>query len=84
MGIFDAIRGLLGGSGVQDVLESTGLSEHVEGALDQGTALAENIGIDLGQATEVLGVDGVAESLPDGLGDIVQGAAEGDLNPPTV
>jgi hypothetical protein len=31
----------------------------------------------------LLGVDGVAESLPGGLGDIVQGATEGGLQAPT-
>jgi hypothetical protein len=70
MGLFDAIKGLLGGDGLQGVLESTGLSEHVEGLLGEGSALAENFGVDLGQVTESLGVDGIAESLPGGLGDI--------------
>ena len=83
MGIFDAIKGLLGGDGLQGVLESTGLSEHVDGFLGEGSAIAENFGVDLGQATEALGVDGVAESLPGGLGDIVQGATEGGLEAPT-
>ena len=70
MGLFDAIKGLLGGEGLQGVLESTGLSEHVEGFLGEGSALAENFGVDLGQVTESLGVDGVADALPDGLGDV--------------
>jgi hypothetical protein len=83
MGIFDAIRGLLGGGGLQGVLESTGLSEHVDGILGEGNALAENFGVDLGQATEALGVDGVAASLPGGLGDVVQGATERGLEAPT-
>lgn len=83
MGIFDAIKGLLGGDGLQGVLESTGLSEHVEGFLGEGSALAENFGVDLGQATEALGVDGVVDALPGGLGDIVDGATEGGLDAPT-
>lgn len=69
MGLFDAIKGLLGGDGLQGVLESTGLGEHVEGFLGEGSALAENFGVDLGQATESLGLDGVADSLP-GLTDV--------------
>jgi hypothetical protein len=59
------------GDGVQGILESTGLSEHVEGLLGEGSALAENFGLDLGQATESLGLDGIAESLPGGIGDVL-------------
>lgn len=70
MGLLDTIKGLLGGDGLQGVLESTGLSEQVEGFLGEGSALAENFGVDLGQVTESLGVDGIAESLPGGLGDV--------------
>ena len=70
MGLFDAIKGLLGGDGLQGVLESTGLGEHVEGLLGEGSALAENFGLDLGQMTESLGVDGVAEALPGDLGAV--------------
>jgi hypothetical protein len=77
MGLFDAIKGLLGGDGLQGVLESTGLSEHVEGFLGEGGALAENFGVDLGQVTESLGVDGVAEALPGGLGDVATDALGG-------
>jgi hypothetical protein len=77
MGLFDAIKGLLGGDGIQGVLESTGLSEHVEGLLGEGSALAENFGVDLGQVSESLGVDGLAENLPGGLGDVVTGLTEG-------
>jgi hypothetical protein len=77
MGLFDAIKGLLGGEGLQGVLESTGLSEHVEGFLGEGSALAENSGVDLGQVTESLGVDGVAEALPGGLGDVAGNALGG-------
>ena len=69
MGLFDTIKGLFSGEGIQGVLESTGLGEHVEGFLGEGSALAENLGVDLGQATESLGLDGVTESLPGGLGD---------------
>jgi hypothetical protein len=80
MGLFDAIKGLLGGDALGGVLDSTGLGEHVEGLLGEGTALAENFGLDLGQATEALGVDGVTEMLPGGIGDVagdaLQGAAE--------
>jgi hypothetical protein len=77
MGLFDAIKGLLGGDGLQGVLESTGLGEHVEGLLGEGSALAENFGVDLGQVTESLGVDGLAESLPGGLGDVAGDALGG-------
>ncbi len=77
MGLFDSIKGLLSGDGVQSILESTGLSEHVEGLVGEGSALAENFGLDLGQATESLGLDGVTESLPGGLGDVVGGLTDG-------
>ena len=77
MGLFDAIRGLLGADGLQGVLESTGLNEHVEGFLGEGSALAENFGVDLGQMTESLGVDGVADTLPTGLGDVADNALGG-------
>jgi hypothetical protein len=78
MGLFDAIKGLLGGDGLQGILESTGIGEHVEGVLGEGSALAENFGVDLGQMTESLGVDGVADALPGGLGDVA-GEAVGGL-----
>lgn len=77
MGLFDAIKGLLGGDGVQGILESTGLGEHVEGFLGEGSALAENFGVDLGQVTESLGVDGVTDALPGGLGDVADNALGG-------
>ena len=41
MGLFDTIKGLLCGEGIHVVLESTGLSEHVEGFLGEGSTLAE-------------------------------------------
>lgn len=82
MGIIDAIKGLLGGGGLQDVLESTGLAEHAEGFLGQGSALAENLGIDLGQVTEVLGVDGVADALPGGVGEVIQDGLGGGSTTP--
>jgi hypothetical protein len=68
---------LLGGEGLQGVLESTGLSEHVDGLLGEGSALAENFGVDLGQVTESIGLDGIAESLPGGLGDVAGDALGG-------
>lgn len=77
MGLFDTIKGLLGGDGLQGVLESTGLGEHVEGLLGEGSALADNFGVDLGQMTESLGVDGIADSLPGGLGDVADNALGG-------
>jgi hypothetical protein len=77
MGIFDTIKGLFSGDGIQGVLESTGLGEHVEGLLGEGSAVAENFGVDLGQATESLGIDGITESLPGGLGDVVGGLTDG-------
>ncbi len=69
MGLFDAIKGLLSSDGLGGVLESTGLGEHVEGLLGDGTALAENFGLDVGQATESLGLDGIADALPVDLGE---------------
>jgi hypothetical protein len=68
MGILDAIKGLLAGDGLSGVLESTGLSEHVDGLLGDGSAIAETVGEDLGQVTESLGLEGIAEALPgDGI-----------------
>lgn len=77
MGIIDTIKGLLGGEAAQNVLESTGLGEHVEGFLGEGNAVAENFGVALGQASEALGIDSVAESLPGGLGDVIAGGGDG-------
>ncbi len=74
MGLFDAIKGLFGGDALQGILESTGLGDHVEGFLGEGSALAEDFGVDLTQVTESLGVDGVAEALPGGLGDVAGNA----------
>jgi Ethanolamine utilization protein EutJ (predicted chaperonin) len=71
------VKGLFGGDIVQNALESTGLNEHVEGFLGEGTAVAESLGVDADQAVETLG--GVGEVLPDGLGEVVQGATEGTL-----
>jgi hypothetical protein len=70
MGLFDAIKGLLGGDGLQGVLESTGLDEQVGGLLGEGSAVAEGLGVDLGQMTESLGVDGITESLPGGIEEV--------------
>ena len=64
MGIIDAIKGLLSGEGLSGILESTGVGEHIDGLLGQGSEIADTVGIDLGQATESLGLDGVVESLP--------------------
>ncbi|HSP28000.1 MAG TPA: hypothetical protein VLN74_05575 [Ilumatobacteraceae bacterium] len=66
MGLFDAIKGLFSSEGLGTVLESTGLGEHVEGFLGEGSALAEDFGLDVGQTTEALGLDGVTELLPEG------------------
>jgi uncharacterized protein YidB (DUF937 family) len=77
MGLFDTIRGLFGGDGLQGILESTGLGDHVEGFLGEGSALAESFGVDLGQVTESLGVDGVADALPGGLGAVADNALGG-------
>jgi len=73
MGIFDMVKGLLSGDSLSGVLDSTGLGEHVEGLLGEGSAIAESFGVDLGQATESLGLDGVVDSLP---GDALPGASE--------
>ncbi len=77
MGLFDAIKGVFSGEGLQGIVESTGLGEHVDGLLGEGSALAENFGVDLGQMTESLGVDGVADALPGGLGDVADNAVGG-------
>ncbi len=68
----------LGGETAQSLLESTGLSEHVEGLIGEGGAVAESAGIDVGQVTESLGVDvgAVTESLPGGIGEAVQGVTD--------
>jgi hypothetical protein len=87
MGLFDAIKGLLGGDGVQGVLESTGLGDTVGGLLEQGTGLVENLGVDVGGLTESLGVDvgglteslgvdAVAESVSGGLGEVAGGLGD--------
>ena len=76
MGLFYAIKGLISGDGLSGVLESTGPGEHVEGLLGEGSALAENLGFDLGQASEALGLDGLTESLPGGLGEAVSGLTD--------
>jgi hypothetical protein len=78
MGIFEAIKGVLSSDGLSGVLESTGLGGHVEGFLGEGSALAENFGVDLGQTTEALGLDGVTEMLP---GDLLPGGV-GDVAAP--
>ena len=77
MGLFEAIKGLFGGDGIQGILESTGLGDHVDGLLGEGSALAENFGVILGQVTESLGVDGVADALPGGLGDVADNTLGG-------
>ena len=77
MGLLDMVKGLFGGDIVQNALESTGLNEHVEGFLGEGTAVAESLGVDADQAVETLG--GVGEVLPGGFGEVVQGATEGAL-----
>jgi hypothetical protein len=74
MGLLDALKGLLGGEAVQNVLESTGLSEHVDGFLGEGAALSEALGGDAGQVVETLGI---GEVLPGGLGEVVEGAVGG-------
>ena len=68
MGILDIVKGLLGGETLQNALEPTGLNEHVEGLLGQGTAVAESLGVDVDQVTETIG-GGVGEMLPSGLDD---------------
>ncbi len=77
MGLLDTVKGLLGGDIVQNALESTGLNEHVEGFLGEGTAVAESLGVDADQAVETVG--GVGEMLPDSFGEVVQGVTEGAL-----
>lgn len=64
MGIIDAIKGLLSGEGLSSILESTGVGEHLDGLLGDGSEVADTVGLDLGQVTESLGLDGAVESLP--------------------
>jgi hypothetical protein len=64
MGIIDAVKGLLSGEGLSGILESAGVEEHLDGLLGEGSAIAGAVGVDLGQATESLSLDGVVESLP--------------------
>lgn len=64
------------------MLESTGVAESLDGIVGEGSALAETVGLDLGQASETLGVDGVTEALPGGLGDVVAGIGEGGPEAP--
>lgn len=73
MGLIDAIKGLLSGEGLSGVLESSGVGEHIDGLLGEGSGIAESAGIDLGQATESLGLDGAVESLP---GEGLPGSAD--------
>ncbi len=86
MGLLDMVKGLLGGETAQNLLESTGLSEHVEGLIGDGGAVAESMGVDVGQAAESMGVDvgAVTDSLPGGIGDAVEGVTEGagGIEPP--
>ena len=77
MSLLDTIKGFLGGDRIQGLLESTGLGEHVEGILGEGTAVAENFGVDVGQATESLGLDGITESLPGGITETLPGGPVG-------
>lgn len=77
MGLLDMVKGLFGSDIVQNALESTGLNEHVEGILGEGTAVAESVGVGADQAVETLG--GVGEMLPGGLGEVAQGVTEGSL-----
>lgn len=83
MRVLEAIKGLLGGDGIDGVLESTGVAENLEGLVGDGSALADTVGVDLGQLTETLGVDGVTESLPGGLGDALDGVREGGPEVPS-
>ena len=86
MGLLDMVKGLLGSETAQNLLESTGLGEHVEGLIGEGGAVAESVGVDVGQAAESMGVDvgAVTDSLPGGIGDAVQGVTDGagGIEPP--
>jgi len=64
MGILDTIKGLFSGEGLGGILESTGVGDHLDGLLGEGSAIADSVGVDVGQATESLGLDGAVESLP--------------------
>jgi hypothetical protein len=73
MGLFDTIRGVFSGEGLSGILESSGLGEHVEGLLGDAGAIADDVGIDLGQVTESL-----SGAVGDGaVGDVVQGLLDG-------
>jgi len=77
VGILEMVKGLFGGEIVQNALESTGLNEHLEGFVGEGTAAAESLGVEAHQAVETIG--SVGEMLPDGFGEVVQGATDGVL-----
>lgn len=82
MGFVDMVKGLLGGDVAQSALEATGLNEHVEGFLGEGTAVAESLGGEVDQAADTIG--SVGDSLPGGAGEAVQGVAEGLPDTPSL
>lgn len=65
MGFLEMIKGVLGGDGVQSALESTGLADHLETVMGEGSAALDSLGADVGGAADALG--GI-EILPADLG----------------
>ena len=82
MGFVDMVKGLLGGDAAQSALEATGLSEHVEGFLDEGTAVAESVGGEVDQVADTIG--SVGDTLPGSAGEVVQGVTDGLPGSPPV
>jgi hypothetical protein len=77
MGFIDTIKGLLGGTGIQSALESTGLADHVEAFSSQGSAAIDTLGGDLGAGAEALG----GLDVPPDLGPDIGGITDAVTNP---
>lgn len=81
MGFLDMIKGVIGGNGIQSALESTGLADHVEAVMGEGSAALDALGADVGGVADALG--GI-EVLPADLGPEMpdlSGIADSPPNP---
>lgn len=54
MGIFDAIKDLLGSSGVSDLVESTGIADQLGGLTDVVQAPIDEVGTAAADVSEVI------------------------------
>ncbi len=54
MGIFDAIKDLLGSSGVSDLVESTGIADQLGGLTDVVQAPIDEVGTAVADVSEVI------------------------------